>query len=95
MKTHHVFMRLLHVFVYKSNVLCNVLSLQKTFITKITVQEIPTHVTFFFFFLVGREEEIWQGDREILHGFGEALKPVFQKERVPFAGGNLNVHLLL
>lgn len=53
---------------------------------------------FFFFFFgvcVGREEEIWQGDWEILHGFGEALKPVLQKERVPFARGNLNVLLLL
>lgn len=49
------------VFVYKSNILYNVLSLQKTFIIKITVQEIPTHATFFFFFFgvcVGREEEI-------------------------------------
>ncbi len=37
------------VFVYKSNVLYNILSLQKPFIIIITVQEIPTHVTFFFF----------------------------------------------
>ncbi len=84
------------VFVYKSNVLYNILSLQKPFIIIITVQEIPTHVTFFFFFFFeGREEEIWQGDREVLHSFGEALKPVFKKERATFAGGNLNVHLLI
>lgn len=87
------------VFVYKSNVLYNILSLQKPFIIIITVQEIPTrHLffsSFFFLFFEGREEEIWQGDREVLHSFGEALKPVFKKERATFAGGNLNVHLLI
>lgn len=82
--------------VYKYDVLCNILSLQRTFISIITVQEIPTHVTFFlsfFFVFEGRKEEIRQGDGKILHSFGEALKSVFQKERAAFAGGNSNAQL--
>lgn len=44
-------------------------------------------IPFFFGLFLGREEEIREGNREVLHGFGETVKHVSEEEGAAAARG--------